>query len=45
MDKKISSEEYIFFRENPKIDKTKHISYIAMKNKIHPIMNDLFNQG
>lgn len=43
--KRLAPEEYIFFRENPKIDKTKHISYIAMKNKIHPIMNDLFNQG
>jgi integrase len=41
----LNPEDYIFFRENPKMDKTKHISYIAMKAKIKPIMDSLFNQG
>jgi len=41
----LAPEEFIFFRENPKIDKTNHISYIAMKNRIQPMMNTLFNEG
>ena len=43
--KNIKADEYLFFRENPSIDKRVHITYIAIKNKIHPIMNELFNEG
>lgn len=43
--KVLKPDEYLFYRENPEIDKKVHISYIAIKDKIHPIMNELFNDG
>ncbi|MCG3662683.1 tyrosine-type recombinase/integrase [Aliarcobacter butzleri] len=43
--KGLQPEEYLFYRENPRLDKSKHISYISIKNMIHPIMDKLFNQG
>lgn len=41
----LKPEEYLFYRENPKIDKNVHISYISIKNMVHPVMNRLFNDG
>jgi len=41
----LKPQEYLFYRENPKIDKSVHISYISIKNMVHPIMNKLFNEG
>ncbi len=43
--KDLRADEYVFFRENPSINKKVHITYIAIKNQIHPTMNDLFNDG
>ena len=43
--KDFKPDEYIFFRENPSINKKVHITYIAIKNQVHPTMNKLFNDG
>ncbi len=41
----LQPEEYLFYRQNPKIDKSVHISYISIKNMVHPVMDRLFNDG
>lgn len=43
--KDLKPNEYLFFRESPKIDKNVHITHTSIRNKIQPVMNELFNEG
>jgi len=41
----LNPEEYLFYRENPMLDKSSHMSYIGIKKQTQPTMDLLFNQG
>ena len=43
--KDLEPDEYLFYRENPSLDKKVHISYISIKSRIQPKMDKLFNIG
>ena len=43
--KDLRPEEFIFFRENPSLNKSVHLSYIGIKKFIQPSMDILFNKG
>jgi len=43
--KDLEADEYLFFRENPKLDKKNHISYQSILDRIQPKMDRLFNVG
>jgi len=43
--KDLEQDEYLFYRENPKLDKKNHISYQSILDRIQPKMDKLFNVG
>lgn len=43
--KNLQQDEYLFYRENPKLDKKNHISYQSILDRIQPKMDKLFNVG
>lgn len=43
--KDLEPDEYLFYRENPKLDKKNHISYQSILDRIQPKMDKLFNIG
>jgi integrase len=43
--KDLKQDEYLFYRENPKLDKKNHISYQSILDRIQPKMDIMFNVG
>lgn len=43
--KDLQPDEYLFYRENPKLDKKNRISYQSILDRIQPKMDKLFNIG
>ena len=43
--KDLEQDEYLFYRENPSLNKKVHIGYISIKNRIQPNMDKFFNVG
>ena len=43
--KDLEQDEYLFYRENPKLDKKNHIRYQSILDRIQPKMNKFFNVG
>ena len=43
--KDLEPDEYLFYRENPSLNKKVHIGYISIKNRIQPNMDKFFNVG
>jgi integrase len=43
--KELQADEYLFYRENPRLNKHEHIVYQSISKRIQPVMNELFNVG
>ncbi|MEA3371884.1 MAG: tyrosine-type recombinase/integrase [Campylobacterota bacterium] len=43
--KELEQDEYLFYRENPSLNKKVHIGYASILSRIQPKMDELFNVG
>ncbi len=43
--KDLEQDEYLFYRENPSLNKKVHIGYASILSRIQPKMDELFNVG